>query len=147
MPQDALTLLDTDHQRVEQLFREYQSSTADAARKLDVAQVIAMELTLHAQLEEELFYPAFAQATGDKQLVQEAQREHQEAKDLIARLEGAQDPDPIVLELQRSVEHHVQEERSRIFPMARSCGMDLAGLGTQLETRKGELVAALSQAA
>jgi hypothetical protein len=147
MPQDAITLLDEDHQRVELLFNEYQSSIADRSRKNDVAQIICMELTMHAQLEEELFYPAFAQATGANQVVQDAVAEHQQAKDLIARIQGNPDPDALMLELQRAVQLHVAEERARIFPRARSVGLDLAGLGAQLEARKTELVAALTHTA
>ena len=143
MPQDALMLLDTDHQRVEALFRDYQSPGAQREQKNDLAQVICMELTVHAMLEEELFYPAFALASGDKGLVQEARREHQEAKDLIARIGETQDPDALILQLQRAVEHHVAEERLRIFPKARASRMDLDGLGARLEARRAELVKTL----
>ena len=147
MPQDAITLLDEDHQRVELLFNEYQSSIAERSRKNDVAQIICMELTVHAQLEEELFYPAFAKATGAQAVVQDAVAEHQQAKDLIARIQRTPDPDALMLELQRAVQLHVAEERARIFPRARSVGMDLVALGEQLEARKAQLVAALTQTA
>jgi iron-sulfur cluster repair protein YtfE (RIC family) len=147
MPQDAITLLDEDHQRVEALFTEYLSTTAERNRKNDVAQIICMELTVHAQLEEELFYPALRQATGEDALVQDALAEHQQAKELIASIQGASDPDALVLELQRAVQQHVAEERARIFPRARSAGLDLAGLGAQLEQRKTQLIASLTHEA
>ena len=147
MPQDAITLLDADHERVELLFRDYQSAGADSARKTDLAQIICLELAVHASLEEELFYPAFARATGEEELVREAEREHQEARELINRIQSEADPDALVLELQRSVEHHVDEERREIFPRARAAGgLDLAALANELESRRSELVAQLQQA-
>jgi hemerythrin superfamily protein len=110
-----------------------------------VAQIICMELTVHPQLEEELFYPALRQATGEDALVQDAIAEHQQAKELIASIQAAPDPDALMLELQRAVQQHVAEERARIFPRARSAGLDLAGLGAQLEARKAQLVTSLTQ--
>ena len=80
--QDACTLLDSDHQKVERLFAEYQSAGGDSSRKSELAQTICQELTVHATIEEEIFYPAFRQATGDNNLVDEAEEEHQDAKDL-----------------------------------------------------------------
>lgn len=148
MAQDAITLLDTDHERVEALFRDYQSSGNDQTRKKDLAQVICLELTLHTALEEEIFYPAFEKATGDKGLVQESNREHQEAKDLIAKIRQSADaPDALMQELQRAVEHHVQDERQKMFPKARSAsGLDLAELGRKIEARKPELTSQMQPA-
>ncbi|AEG92774.1 hemerythrin domain-containing protein [Ramlibacter tataouinensis] len=146
MAQDAIDLLDADHQRVETLFRDYLSAGSDAAAKADLAQIICMELTLHAALEEELFYPAFREATKDEKLVQEARDEHDQAKQLIAQAESTDNLDALVAELQRTVQHHVMEERLQIFPKARSAGLDLAALATRLEARKAELVASLQEA-
>lgn len=147
MPQtDAIAMLDEDHQRVEQLFKDFQS-TSDAAQKQAIAQLICLELTVHAQLEEEIFYPAFQKATGDQDMVQEAVEEHQEAKDLIAQIEGNPQPDDLVSELQEAIEHHVQEEREEMFKKARGAqGLDLAGLAQQMETRKAALVKELQAA-
>lgn len=147
MPQtDAIAMLDEDHQRVEQLFADFQSA-AEPAQKLTIAQLICMELTVHAQLEEEIFYPAYQKATGDNDMVQEAQDEHQDAKDLIARIEGNQQPDALVAELQQAIEHHVQEERTEMFAKARKAqGLDLAGLAQQMEARKVALVRELQDA-
>ena len=146
MAQDAITLLDADHQRVEALFKDYQSAGADKQQKFDLAQIICMELTVHAQLEEELFYPAVRQATGDQQMVQEAEQEHQEAKQLIAKIQGQQDTDALVQQLQKAIEHHVQEERQEMFAKARQAGLDLAQLGRQIEARKAELVSSMQAA-
>ena len=139
--QDACTLLDTDHQKVERLFTEYQSAP-NAAKKSQLAQEICMELVVHATIEEEIFYPAFLAATRDDELVQEAQHEHQEAKDLIAEIEDGDKIDPLMARLQKAIEHHVNEERTEMFPKARkAASMDLVALAVQLEARKKELMA------
>lgn len=147
MAEDAIALLEADHQRVDALFRELLASHTDPSTKLDMAQVICMELTLHAALEEELFYPAFADASGDQQLAGHASDEHQRVKELIAQIPGAQNIDAVLALMQMSVHTHVEEERREIFPKAQSCGMDLAALGEQLERRRRELIASLQQEA
>ena len=139
--QDACTLLDTDHNKVERLFNEYQSAQ-DASKKSQLAEQICMELVVHATIEEEIFYPAFRAATRDDKLVQEAQHEHQEAKDLIAEIEDGDKIDPLMARLQEAVKHHVNEERTEMFPKARkAAGMDLDALAVQLEARKKKLMA------
>lgn len=139
--QDACTLLDEDHRKVEQLFAQYQS--ADSSRKQELAQTICNELTVHTKIEEEIFYPAFGRATGDRQLVQESQQEHQEARQLIAQIEGSGPDDALMMKLQQAVQHHVEDERRKMFPEARkTSGLDLMQLAQQLESRKSELMAA-----
>jgi iron-sulfur cluster repair protein YtfE (RIC family) len=140
MPQqDACTLLDEDHKKVEQLFQQYQS--ADPARKQQLAQTIAQELSVHMQIEDEIFYPAFLDATGDDDMIEEAEDEHDEARELIAKLEGGKADDEVMKELQKAIEHHVGEERREMFPKAReTSGLDLMELGQQLEARKTELM-------
>lgn len=142
MPQqDACTLLDADHQKVERLFAEYESAT-DIARKSTLAQTICQELTVHATIEEEIFYPAFRQAVGDDDMVDEAEEEHDEARDLIAQIEDADQMDPLMADLQQAIEHHVKEEREEMFPKAREAkGLDLMALAAEMETRKQELMA------
>jgi hemerythrin superfamily protein len=147
MAKDAINLLDADHVRVESLFRDFQSADLDPATRLDIAQVICMELTLHAMLEEELFYPAFAQATGDRRLVEHARTEHQEVMDLIAQVPNAPDVGAVMNLIQKSTMEHVEEERRDMFAKARSSGMDLDALARQLEVRKNELTTTIHQAA
>jgi iron-sulfur cluster repair protein YtfE (RIC family) len=143
MPQqDACALLDSDHQKVEQLFAEYQSAGNDQTKKSRLAQTICLELTVHATIEEEVFYPAFRKAAGDNEMVDEAEQEHQEARDLITEIEDAEQMDPLMAELQKAIEHHVKEERDEMFPKARkTSGLDLMALANQLESRKRELMA------
>jgi hemerythrin-like domain-containing protein len=140
MPQqDACTLLDEDHKKVEQLFEQYQS--ADPARKQQLAQTIAQELSVHMQIEDEIFYPAFLDATGDDDMIEEAEDEHDEARELIAKLEGGKADDEVMKELQKAIEHHVGEERREMFPKAReTSSLDLVKLAQELETRKTELM-------
>ena len=148
MPQqDACTLLDNDHQKVEQLFAEYQSAGNDQSRKSRLAQTICMELTVHATIEEEIFYPAFRKAAGDNELVDEAEQEHHEARDLITEIEDAEQMHPLMAKLQKAIEHHVKEERDEMFPKARKTpGLDLMTLGAQLESRKRELMSGFNVA-
>jgi hemerythrin superfamily protein len=145
MAQDAIALLEADHQRVEALFRDFKSA-GDAVAKLHLAQIICMELTLHSMVEEEIFYPAFARATGDGQLVEQALKEHQHVKELIARVPTADNVDGAVDAIRQHALEHIEEERRDIFPKARSCGMELATVGGRIQTRRAEVAQAVQEA-
>ena len=147
---DACQLLDADHIAVKHLFVEYARLAAApaAAREADrkaIAMKICAELTVHAQIEEEIFYPALQEAVPDTAgLLKEAQAEHQQAKDLIAQIQGlgAADAamDALVAKLNVAIEHHVKEERDELFPKAKAApGLDLDALGAQLRDRQQEL--------
>jgi hemerythrin superfamily protein len=138
MAQDAIALLETDHHRVEELFREYKSA-GDADAKFHLAQVICMELTLHTMVEEEIFYPAFAKATGDEEMLEHALKEHQEVKDLIARVPNTDNLDGTIEAIRQHVMHHVEEERKGMFVKAKASGMELATLGGRIQTRRAEV--------
>ena len=142
MAQDAIALLEADHHRVEELFREFKSGM-DPQAKLHVAQIICMELTLHAMVEEEIFYPAYAKATGDQQMLEHALKEHQGLKDLIARVPTAENLDGIMEAIKQNTLHHVEEERRGMFAKARACGMELATLGGRIQTRRAEVAEAI----
>jgi hemerythrin superfamily protein len=146
MAQDAIALLEADHKRVEELFSEFKSSRGDPAAKLALAQVICAELTLHTMVEEEIFYPAYASATGDQQMVEHALKEHQEVKDLIARVPKADNLDGAIEAIRQHVMHHVEEERRGMFAKARSCGMELATLGGRIQARRAEVATAVQEA-
>ena len=145
MAQDAIALLESDHHRVEELVREFKS-LRDPQAKLHLAQVICAELTLHAMVEEEIFYPAFAKATGDEQIVEHALKEHQEVKDLIARVLSAENVDGAIEAIWRHVEHHVEEERRGMFAKAKASGMELATLGGRIQTRRAEVATTVHEA-
>jgi hypothetical protein len=145
MAQDAIALLEADHHRVEELFGEYKSA-GDLSAKLHLAQIICMELTLHAMVEEEIFYPAFAQATGDQQMLEHALKEHQEVKDLIARVLTAENLDGAIEAVKQHTLHHVEEERRGMFAKARASGMELATLGGRIQTRRAEVAETIQEA-
>lgn len=142
--QDAIALLKADHKEVSELFDEYEKSRAAPRKKALVAE-ICTALSVHAQIEEEIFYPAVKTALKDKMLVPEAMVEHAGVKDLIAQLEGVEPDgemyDAKVKVLSEYVKHHVKEEETEMFPKAKSSSADMAELGAQLVARKEELMA------
>ena len=143
---DAISLLKADHRQVEHWFDAFEKTNSDA-RKLDLATKICDALTVHTTVEEEIFYPAFLEATGDKAMHHEAEVEHAGAKYLIAQIQKA-DPtddyyDSKVRVLSEMIKHHVKEEEQRggMFAEARQSDMDLQALGKRMVTRKKELSA------
>ena len=144
---DACDLLERDHKKVEELFAQYHAAGNDKAKKSQLAQTICQELSTHTLIEDEIFYPAFRKATGDDDLVDEAEEEHEEARNLIAEIEDAEDMDPLIAKLQAAINHHVSEERTEMFPKARkSPGLDLLALGRKLQDRKAELMGSQERA-
>lgn len=141
---DAIALLESDHKKVKKLFKEFEKlAKADDESKVEVAAQICQELTVHAQVEEEIFYPAAYEAFAEPDLVDEAQVEHATAKDLIAQIEsmdGSEDLyDATVKVLAEYINHHVEEEEGEMFPKARRTKMDLEELGAAIAARKEEL--------
>jgi iron-sulfur cluster repair protein YtfE (RIC family) len=141
---DACTLLDEDHNQAVRLFEQYKAAHNPSSQRL-LARQICSELLVHMRIEDEIFYPAFHRATGDDSLVQEAEREHQEARELIARVENDQLDAKTMLDLEDAVLHHVNDEREKMFPKARKTkGLDLMQLAQQLQQRKAELMAGVA---
>jgi iron-sulfur cluster repair protein YtfE (RIC family) len=137
---DACTFLDDDHNEAIRLFEQYKSERDDGQREV-LASKIAHALTVHMQIEEEIFYPAFQRATGDEALLKDAQEEHQEARDLLSKIDRDRKNAKLMLELEDAILHHVNDEREKMFPKAKSTqGMDLMRLADQLEARKAELM-------
>lgn len=143
-PQDAIALLKADHKLVLDLFEQFENARSPQRKKTLVTR-ICKELTIHTQVEEEVFYPAFKQALKDKELVPEANVEHQSVKDLIAQVEGVEPDgemyDARVKVMGEFVRHHVKEEHTEMFPKAKKGKLDLLALGEQLRQRKMELQA------
>lgn len=142
-PKDAIALLRADHKLVNELFEQYENTRSVAKKKQLVAQICS-ELTVHAQVEEEIFYPAVKQALKDKELIPEATVEHATLKDLIAQVEGVE-PDGEMFDakikvMSEYVKHHVKEEQNEIFPKAKATKLDMLELGEQLTERKAELL-------
>ena len=142
---DAIALLKADHKAVSGLFADYEKTRSDAKKKALVAE-ICTELSVHAQIEEEIFYPAVKAALKDKLLVPEATVEHASVKDLIAQIEGVEPDgeayDAKVKVLSEYVKHHVKKEQDEMFPKTKATSLDLVELGTRMAARKADLLAA-----
>jgi hemerythrin superfamily protein len=151
-PPDAVALLKADHKQVKQWFEEFEKSKSSSKKKM-LAVNICNALMVHTQIEEEIFYPAFLQATRDKDMHHEAVVEHQGAKELIAQIQASSPADDYydskVHVLSEMIAHHVKEEEQKdgMFAEAKaSKKMDLALLGRQLLARKNELMAEIKAA-
>ena len=142
--QDATTLLRADHKAVSDLFHEYKRIKAKEDKRMLVAR-ICRELSVHAQIEEEIFYPAVKEALNDDEYIPEAKVEHACLKELIGLVEtgepGTEMFEARVKVLSEYVKHHVNEEQTEIFPRARSSDLDMRELGARLMERKAELMA------
>ncbi len=142
--QEATAMLRADHKKVSALFAEFEKTRSAKRKKLIVSQ-ICTELTVHAQIEEEIFYPAVKAALKDHELVPEANVEHQSVKDLIAQVKDVE-PDGEVYDARvkvmgEFVKHHVKEEQNEMFPRAKKTKLDMVALGEQMSLRKAELLA------
>lgn len=144
---DAVNLLTEDHKKVKKLFSDFEKSKeqADTAEKAALVEEICNELSVHAKVEEEIFYPAIRESTDEEALMDEADVEHATAKSLVAELEamkpGDDHYDAKVTVLGEYIDHHVKEEQGEIFKKARSAKVDLAELGERITRRKEELQA------
>lgn len=144
---DAIALLTADHKKVKDLFEQFEGlSDRSKVNKKKIADQICLELTVHAQVEEEIFYPAVRKPIKDDDLMDEAVVEHASAKELIAQI-SEMDPgddlyDAKVKVLSEQIDHHVEEEEGEMFPKVRKSGVDLDELGQQMAARKEELMAA-----
>ena len=142
--QDAIALLKADHRQVEEWFEQFEKARDDDKRQT-LATNICNALKVHAQAEEEIFYPAFLEATEDKDMHHEAEIEHDGAKKLIAEIEDSGPDDDYfqskVHVLSEMIKHHVKEEEQPggMFAEARDSDMDLDALGERLAARKEEL--------
>ena len=146
---DALALLKADHKEVKELFKSYDELVAAEASSGDeraaiVRQICSM-LTVHATVEEEIFYPAARDNVDEQDLLDEAEVEHASAKDLIAQIEamlpGEDLFDAKVKVLGEYVAHHIKEEEDELFPKIKGAKLDLQALGDELAVRKQELIA------
>jgi len=143
---DAIELLMQDHRNVEKLFKQYEKLVEEEGsynEREALAATICAELTVHAQVEEEIFYPAARDILDEEDLVDEAVVEHASAKDLIAQLADMSPDDDLydakVKVLGELIEHHVEEEEEQMFPKCKKARLDTASLGTQIVERKMEL--------
>ena len=142
--QDAIELLTEDHKKVQKLFREFEKMKEDEDDgRQDLVKQICAELTIHALIEEEIFYPAAREGVKEQDLLDEAEVEHASAKALIAQLSSMESDDDLydakVKVLGEYVNHHIKEEQDELFPGAKKAKLDLEALGEQMMQRKQEL--------
>ena len=147
---DAIEMLTADHKAVKALFKKFAALKDDGDEgnedeKVAVVQQICDALTVHAEIEEEIFYPAVREAIDDEDLMDEALVEHAGAKNLIAQLQEMDPEDDLydakVTVLGEQIDHHVEEEESDMFPKAKKAKLDTAELGAAMAARKDELTA------
>lgn len=142
-PQDAIAMLEADHAAVDLLFDEYETTRSVSNKKALVSEICS-SLTVHMQLEEEIFYPAVRSAMDNRQRVPEATVEHAGVLELIRQLESAGHDgemyDAKVKVLSEYVRHHVEEERTGIFPRARASSIDMSELGLRMAARQADLL-------
>ena len=148
--QDAVSLLSADHAEVKQMFETYRQlvdENADDEQRGELARKICSMLTVHAEIEEDIFYPAMRENVDDDLTLDEAEVEHASAKELIEQIDGMDPGDALydakVIVLGEYVDHHAQEEENELFPQAEKSGLDLDELGADLASRKRELMATL----
>ncbi|HEX7114445.1 MAG TPA: hemerythrin domain-containing protein [Steroidobacter sp.] len=145
-PRDAVALLKQDHRTVEALFDQFEK--AEEEERSSLAERICQLLTVHAQIEEEILYPAAREALEeegeDVDLVAEAKVEHTTAKELIGKIEamsGEEEEFPATVKvLGEYVKHHVKEEEGELFPKLRKTELDLKEMGNRLAERKFALM-------
>lgn len=142
---DAIELLTADHKEVQKLFKQFEEMKEDGndEAKQELVSRICAELTIHAQIEEEIFYPAAREGMKEQDILDEAEVEHASAKELIAQLE-AMEPDEELYDakvtvLGEYINHHVKEEQNEMFPQVKKAKLDLEALGEELMARKQEL--------
>jgi len=144
---DAIAILKADHEKVKKLFKDFErlheNESEDEAA--EVAKQICNELTIHATVEEEIFYPAVRRAIEDQDMLDEAEVEHATAKDLIAQIESMTPADDKyaakVIVLGEYINHHVEEEHEEMFPKAKKAKLDMNALGEKMLARKKDLKA------
>lgn len=143
---DAIDLLDADHLAVHAMFDTYHQlarTRAPALQRRALAEEICMELTIHARLEEELFYPAMREALGDEDLLDEAEDAHGSQRDFIAQILASAADDELydarVALLAEYVQRHVRKEREEVFNRVLASRLDLHSLARRITQRKEEL--------
>jgi hemerythrin-like domain-containing protein len=143
-PTDAIAMLKADHQRVKDLFAQYEATSNPATKRTLVEEVLG-ELETHTQLEENVFYPTVNEGTDEgPELVKASLAEHQTMKQLMQELQGmAHDTDEFdtkFQELIRNVEHHVEEEEAEMFPLAEEeLAADLDEMSEEMQELKADL--------
>jgi hemerythrin superfamily protein len=145
---NAIELLKKDHREVKGWFEEYEEATTDD-EKAELSSKICLALKVHAQIEEEIFYPQAREAVANDDLLDQALVEHAGAKQLIGQIEsmtvGDELYDAKVKVLGEQINHHVEDEEEELFPEVEDCDFDLDELGKKMASRKAELMAEMKK--
>ncbi len=145
--QNALDLLKEDHQKVQKMFTAFSrlKEKGDPIDKENLVEETCLELLVHADLEEQVFYPAVRKAIHDPELMNEAKVEHGETRELIAQIQEMEAADELynakVTVLGEYVVHHIREEEDAMFPRILQSRLDLDELGDRMLARKEALLA------
>jgi hemerythrin-like domain-containing protein len=143
---DPISMLMEDHKKVQKLFKDFDKAREgkDSTACQQIAEQACEELEMHTAVEEELFYPAAREALNDDDLIDEAEVEHQSAKELIAQLRSLEPTDPkyaaTFVVLAEYVKHHIKEEEEELFPKARKAAMEMETLGESMKQLKAQLM-------
>ena|SRR6478735_2461612 len=146
VPPNAIDLLDADHLEIHGLFQAYRELVrlrAPALQRRALAEEICLELTIHAKVEEELFYPLVREALQDDDLLDESEEQHGSARDFVAQILVSPPDDELydakVQVLAEYVERHVRQEREQVFNRVLASGLDLQALARAIGVRREEL--------
>lgn len=143
---DPIQTLTEDHRRVEQLFQQYEQASS-TQQKQQISQQVFKELSVHSQLEKDIFYPAMREAGDEKdeKLVEHSYHDHAEAEQLIAQLKsmspGDSQFDTTFKKLKDAVLDHAKEEEDQMFPDAKKyIGDRLPEVGREMEKARQDLM-------
>ena len=143
---DALEFLKSQHREVEDLFKQFEKlgDEGPSEEKEPIVRMACEKLTVHASIEEEIFYPAAREVEDAESLLNEAEVEHNTAKDLIATLDSMDASDPMFSAtftvLSEYIKHHVKEEEGELFTKVKKSDLDLDALGQELAAQADELM-------
>lgn len=143
---NALDILKKDHERVKELFSEYDTLSHDGPKKNEIAQTVLRELEVHSRVEQDIFYPAMRARSGKdgKEIVKHSYSEHEVIDDLVAELKDTDPSDPDFderfQELMEDVEDHFLEEETEMFPKAQILGKELESIGRQMQEERESLL-------
>lgn len=143
---DAIDLLDADHLHLHGLFASYRELARTQATPLQrraLAEEICLELTIHARVEEELFYPAVRELLRDEDVIDQAEEQHGSLRELVGQVLATAPQDALydarVAALAEYVERHVRQEREQVFNRVLASRSDWQSLGRGIAARKEEL--------
>lgn len=139
----AIAVLKMDHDKVEDLFDRFEKTKSREEKENIIVEAVK-ELKIHAQIEEEIFYPA-VRGQVETDVMNEADEEHHVVRVLIAELDhdgrGDDHRDAKFKVLSENVRHHIKEEEGDVLPKAKELDIDFVALGQRMLDRKVQLEA------